>query len=68
MKRLELYSNKLSSQLKESGHLGVHGAHAPQAATRGLGQDIEVSLEGNHALEVHLILETVIVSHNYKCS
>ena len=56
-----------SSQWKASGHLGAHGAHAPQAATRGLGQDIEVLLEDNHALEVHLILETVIVSHNYKC-
>ena len=54
----------LSSQLKESGHLGVHGDHARHPATRGLGQDIEVSQEDNHALEVHRILETVIVSHN----
>ena len=56
-----------SSQWKASGHLGVHGAHALQAATQDQEPDIEVSLEDNHALEVHLILETVIVSHNYKC-
>ena len=43
----------------------MHGAHARHLATRGLEQDIEVSLEDNHALEVHRILETVIVSHNY---
>ena len=45
----------------------MHGAHARHLATRGLEQDIEVSLEDNHALEVHLILETVIVSHYHEC-
>ena len=64
MQRLELVSDLSPLQLKGNGHLGVHGAHALQPATRGLGRGIEVSLEDNHALEVHRILETVIVSHN----
>ena len=52
----------LSLQLKESGHPGVHGVHALQAATQVPEQGLECSQGANHALAAHQIQETVKVS------
>ena len=54
----------LSLQLKESGHPGVHGAHAPHPATQVPEQGQEFSQEVNRVLAAHLKLETVTVNYH----
>ena len=55
-------NNIFFAQLKESGSLGMHGAHALQAATQVLEQEQGSSLEANHVLAAHPRQETAKVS------